>query len=78
MLKKTRGSCLCSHPLGPHHLRSFLTRPFKVPKALGGTGAPSSVTQQEARPPLRVPGGTQSMTLDANPLDAALPALSLG
>lgn len=76
MLKKTRDSCLYSHPLGPHHLRQLPHSPFKVPKALGGTGALSLVSRHKAHPPLRVLGGTQSMT--DYPLDAALPALRLG
>lgn len=88
MLKKTRGSCLHSHPSGPLHLqqrpRSHPHSHSEMPRAFGGTDAPSFTTWHRAhRPHLGAgcnpvydwPGPSPTCN---HPLEAGLPALSPG
>lgn len=77
MLKKTRGSCLYSHPFGPLHLQQLPhSHPHshsKMPRAFGGTDSPSFVTWPQAHRPIWVLGATRSMTGPAPPPPATTP-----
>lgn len=77
MLKKTRGSCLYSHPFGPLHLRQLLHPHFKMPRTFGSTDPPSSVTWHQVHQPIWILEGTQSMTQLFPPPPATTPLLLL-